>query len=143
MAETRSRITPLRVVLALMAVGTAEIGIWAEFAPRQFYNSFPGAGRHWVSADGPYNEHLVRDFGALNLAIAVVTLIAVVQLTVALARAVAVAHLVYYVPHLVYHLRHLNIYSSSDKIGNISALGFAILLPVVALVLTRPRRSAS
>ena len=41
-------------------------------APKSFYEDFPGAGRVWVAVDGPYNEHLVRDVGSLNLALAFV-----------------------------------------------------------------------
>ena len=37
------------------------VGVWALVLPRSFYDDFPAAGRHWVSALGPYNEHLVRD----------------------------------------------------------------------------------
>src|SRR3954471_13364403 len=58
-----------RVVLALLAFTSAGIGVWAAFAPRAFYDKFPGLGQVWVAVDGPYNEHLVRDFGALNLAL--------------------------------------------------------------------------
>ena len=41
-----------------------------ELRAAPFYDDFPGLGRSWVAADGPYNEHLVRDVGALNLALA-------------------------------------------------------------------------
>jgi hypothetical protein len=40
---------------------------------------FPGAGRSWVAPDGPFNEHLARDVGVLNLALAVVTIAAAVE----------------------------------------------------------------
>ena len=61
----------IRVAFGYLALSSLQIGAWALFAPRSFYDGFPGAGRSWVSVDGPYNEHLVRDVGALNLAIAV------------------------------------------------------------------------
>jgi hypothetical protein len=65
-----------RAMLALAALVSVQLGLWAAPAPRSFYDDFPGGGRSWVSADGPYNEHLVRDFGSLNLAIAVVLAVA-------------------------------------------------------------------
>src|SRR3954452_21157003 len=68
----------LRVVLALMVVSSAVVGFWAQLAPRSFYDDFPGGGQHWVSVDGPYNEHLVRDVGGLNLALPVAALVALV-----------------------------------------------------------------
>ena len=46
----------------LVVVG-GSTGLWATLSPRSFYDEFPGGGRAWVAADGPYNEHLVRDFG--------------------------------------------------------------------------------
>src|SRR5207302_1968817 len=67
-----------RLGLAGLAFVALELGVWATIAPRSFYNSFPGGGRHWVAVDGPYNEHLMRDFGGLNLALALVTIVALV-----------------------------------------------------------------
>ena len=55
----------IRAALAALAVVGLSSGLWAEFSPRSFYDEFPGGGRAWVAANGPYNEHLVRDFGAL------------------------------------------------------------------------------
>jgi hypothetical protein len=71
----------LRILLVFMGIPSVLIGLWAGFAPRGFYDDFPGAGRSWVAPDGPFNEHLVRDVGVLNLALAVVTIAAVVWLT--------------------------------------------------------------
>src|SRR5436190_20767172 len=94
----------VRIVLALLAISALVVGLWAQFAPRSFYDSFPGGGRHWVSVDGPYNEHLVRDVGGLNLALAVITIAAQVWLGPRLVSTAAVAWLVYSVPHFLYHL---------------------------------------
>src|SRR5207253_8897288 len=120
----------VRVVLVVWAVASVQVGIWATFAPRSFFDDFPGFGRHWVRVYSPYNEHLVRDFGALNLALAVVTIAALVTLSRPMVIAVAVAWLVWSVPHLVYHLRHLDVFSSTDdKVVNVFLLGS---LPVLA-----------
>jgi hypothetical protein len=127
----------IRAALAALAVTGLVVGVWAAFAPRSFYDDFPGGGRAWVAADGPYNEHLVRDVGALNLALAVVAIVALVTLSRAAVVAAGLAWLVYSVPHLVYHLRHLGIYDTSDKIANVLSLGLACVLPVIILVAAR------
>jgi hypothetical protein len=134
----------VRVVLVVWAAVSVQLGIWAAFAPRSFYDDFPGFGREWVRVDGPYNEHLVRDFGALNLALAVVTIAALITLSRPLVIAVAVAWLAWSVPHFVYHLRHLDMFSSTgDKVANVFLLGSLPVLAVVVLVVTlgRPARS--
>jgi hypothetical protein len=127
-----SRAVALRVGLAVLAVPSLLIGVWAAFAPRGFYDDFPGLGRMWVAPDGPYNEHLVRDVGELNLALALITVIALVALTPMLVRAVLAGWIVYSVPHLVYHLRHLDPFDTDDQVSLIASLA---LVPVLAIVL--------
>lgn len=115
------------------------VGLWATFAPRSFYDSFPGAGRRWVSIDGPFNEHLVRDVGSLNLALALVAAIAAVTLGIVVVRAAAGAWLVYSVPHLAYHLHHLADMEAIDAAGNVVTLSASVVIPVVILVFAGPR----
>jgi hypothetical protein len=132
----------VRVVLVVWVAVGVQLGIWATFAPRSFYDDYPGFGRHWVRVDGPYNEHFVRDFGALNLALAVVTIFAVVTFARPLVIAVAVAWLAWGIPHLVYHLRHLDLYETEDQVMNVFALaGLPVLaILVLALTITSPAR---
>jgi len=130
----------IRAMLVALAVVGVVTGLWAAFAPRGFYDDFPGGGRSWVSADGPYNEHLVRDFGALNLALAAVTIVALVTLARPAVVAAALAWLVFGVPHLVYHARHLDVYDTGDKVGTMAALAVGVALPLVVLVSVLPRR---
>jgi hypothetical protein len=132
----------VRVVLVVWAAVSVQLGIWATFAPRSFYDDYPGFGRHWVRVNGPYNEHFVRDFGALNLALAVVTIFALVTFARPLVIAVAVAWLAWGVPHLVYHLRHLDVYDTGDKVLNVSALAALPVLAIIvlALMLMSPAR---
>jgi hypothetical protein len=132
----------VRIVLVIWAAVSIQLAVWALFAPRSFYDDYPGFGRHWVSVDGPYNEHLVRDFGALNLALAVVTIAALITLSRPMVIAVAVAWLAWGVPHLVYHLRHLDLYSTTDKVLNVVALAAlpVVAVVVLALTLTSPAR---
>ncbi len=130
----------IRAALAALLLVGLPVGAWAAISPRSFYDDFPGGGRAWVAADGPYNEHLVRDFGDLNLALAVVTVVALVTLGRAVVLAAAGAWIVYSLPHLVYHLRHLDLYDTSDKLANVTALALALVLPLVILVTELRRR---
>ena len=130
----------VRIALALLFVQGLIVGAWAAAWPRSFYDDFPGGGRAWVAADGPYNEHLVRDFGDLNLALAVVTLVALVASTRVVALAAALGWIVYQAPHLVYHLRHLDLYDTGDRVANVTALVFGLVLPIVVLLGARKLR---
>lgn len=122
-----------RLGLALLALSSVFVGAWAVLDPRGFYDSFPGAGRHWVSVDGPYNQHLVRDVGSLNLALAVLAAVAAWKLGPVLVRTAAVALLANAVPHFAYHATHLSVYGASDKVANLIALGAAVVIPCVVL----------
>ena len=129
----------VRVLLVLIAVPSVLVGAWALLAPRSFYDDFPGGGRHWVSADGPYNEHLVRDVGSLNLALVVVVVAAAIVLTRTLVRTAAVATLVYAIPHFAYHAAHTDLYETSDSVATLFSLGLAVVLPIILLVVvSRP-----
>jgi hypothetical protein len=130
----------LRVGLALLAVTAVVVGVWAGFAPRSFYDDFPGFGRHWVAADGPFNEHLVRDVGWLNLALAVTTVAAAITLARGIVRASLAAWLVSAVPHLLYHATHLDELGTGDQIAMIASLAVAPVLAVALLVVAAPAR---
>src|SRR5262245_66166799 len=117
-----TRIRWVRIGLIVLAVSGAVVGVWAGFAPRSFYDDFPGLGQHWVSVDGPYNEHLVRDVGWLNLALTVMTVWAAVSLARSLVLAVLVGWLVVDLPHLVYHAANLDGLSAADGTAEIISL---------------------
>ena len=122
-----------QVALIVIAFSTGLVGLWATAAPKSFYEDFPGAGRVWVAVDGPYNEHLVRDVGSLNLALAFVAVLALITGSTLLARAAGGAALIYGVPHLLYHATHLDPYGSDDKVALIFSLTIAVLAGVLAL----------
>jgi hypothetical protein len=126
----------LRVVLVVLAVQGAIVGVWATFAPRSFYDDFPGGGREWVSPDGPFNEHLVRDVGSLYLAVTLVTIAAAVLLVRSLVVVAALGWLAQGIPHLVYHVRHLDVYETGDQVANVTGLVLVPLLAIAALVLS-------
>jgi hypothetical protein len=124
----------VRIGLAVLAAIGLMVGVWAAFFPRSFYDDFPSGGRVWVAVDGPYNEHLVRDVGELNLALAVAAIVAAVTLARWAVVAAAAAWAVNALPHLVYHLRHLDLYDTTDQVANVASLVGALVLPVVVLV---------
>jgi hypothetical protein len=93
----------VKLLLAWFAFFGLVAGVWQQFAPESFYADFPGFGRHWVSVDGPYNEHLLRDVGQGNLAFGTVALVALLTGGVWTARATGLAAVVANVPHHIYH----------------------------------------
>jgi hypothetical protein len=137
---TPMRNSAVRVCLGILAVSSLQLGVWATFWPHQFYRTFPGGGRTWVAVNGPYNEHLVRDFGGLNLTLAVLLIVAVVSMSTAMVRTAAVGYLVFGIPHLVYHLRHLDVFTSTDKVVNAVILSLAAAMALAALLLSLPAR---
>ena len=119
----------VRLALVYLAISQLLVGIWACFFPRSFYDDFPGLGMVWVSVDGPYNEHLVRDTGAWSLGLAVLVIIAAVTLHRTTVLAAAIAVVVATVPHTVYHARHTGAFDSTAD-----ALPSVLSLTAVALV---------
>ncbi len=125
----------LRLGLLFLAAAPVVVGAWALFLPRSFYNDFPASGRHWVSSLPPYNEHLIRDVGALNLALGVLLAAATILLGRRLVRVSLVAWLIYAMPHFIFHLTELDVLSFGDALANSVTLGIAVLLPLVLFVL--------
>jgi nucleoside-diphosphate-sugar epimerase len=133
----------VRLLLWLMAISSLAVGLQALFTPRSFYDDFP-MGRGWVAMDGPYNQHLVRDVGSLNLAIVVLVFAALIVSTRVLARVAAIVYLVNAVPHFGYHMRHITMdgMAAGDRVGIAVSLGLAIVLPVLVLLWTRESTAA-
>jgi nucleoside-diphosphate-sugar epimerase len=131
----------VRLLLWLMAFGSVGVALQALLTPRSFYDDFP-LGRGWVRMDGPYNQHLIRDVGSLNLALVVLVLAALFVSTRTLARVAAVVYLVNAIPHFAYHARHINMagMEAADKVGILVTLGLAVVGPVLVLILLRARR---
>lgn len=125
-----------RILLGVLAVSAVPLGLWALAAPQSFFDSFPGSGRTWVAVDGPYNEHLVRDFGGLNLALAAATLaVAVWAVHRTLVAAVALAWLLFTVPHLAYHVANVDVLDTADQVAQTVSLAFVVVLSLAVAVL--------
>jgi hypothetical protein len=136
----------VRVVLAIYGAALAVTGVWAAAFPRSFYDDFPGFGRVWVAVDGPFNEHLVRDVGSLNLALAALLAVAAIRTTPLLVGVAAGVNLVNAIPHLVYHLRNLDPLGTTDQVANVVVLVAALVAAAALLwwaARARPRLTDS
>jgi hypothetical protein len=123
----------LRVGIAVLAATPALVGIWATVAPRSFYDDFPAIGQSWVALVGPYDEHLVRDVGALYLGSLALLVLAWIWLERRLVQAALVSYAVAAVPHLVYHLTALDGFRVSDGVAEIAGLALNAIVPLVLL----------
>jgi len=137
-----SRLLWTRIVLVYLSLQSVVLGIWALAAPRSFYDDFPGSGRSWISVDGPYNEHLVRDVGALNLALLVLLVAAAWRPTRELVTVAALAAVVWGAPHLVYPGLNTEGLSDSDVVANLGGLALFVALPL-SVLLWPPRSVAA
>jgi hypothetical protein len=124
----------LRAGIAVMAVTPALVGIWATVSPRGFYDDFPGLGHTWVSAVSSYDEHLVRDVGALYLGSLVLLALAWWWLDRRLVQAALISYAVAALPHLVYHLTALENFSTGDAVAEIAGLALNVVLPLGLLI---------
>ncbi|MGM7669067.1 hypothetical protein [Microbacterium sp. A93] len=127
-----------RILLWATAVVGGFVGLWAAVWPSSFYESFPGLGRVWIAVDGPFNEHLIRDVGALYLALAAASIAAAFTRGPESGRVVGVAWTVFGIPHLIYHAAQFGGMPIIDVIGNIIGLGGSVLLGLL-LMLPGPR----
>jgi hypothetical protein len=123
-----------RAGLALVAAAQAEIAIWGLVAPRSFFDSFPGAGHHWVSALGAYNEHLVRDYAASELGFALLLAAAAIYFERRLVLVAGVAFLVATIPHFAYHLGTTGSLSTADNAGSLGAFVLELVLVALAMM---------
>jgi hypothetical protein len=128
--------TEIRFGLLALAAPVVIIGLWALVAPHDWYREFPvGTGR-WISSLGPYDEHLVRDFGSLYLALGALLAFAAVVLDRILVLAVLCASLVFQVPHLVFHAANTEPFSTVNNVVNLGVLVGGLLLTLFLLSTT-------
>lgn len=118
----------LRAGLGLLAASQLVVGIWALFFPVSFFSL------EVVGMGMAYNEHLMRDYGAMTLASAVVLGAATVYMRRMLTVVALVMYLTWAVPHFVVHLTMLDHLAPATGAMLITALGFTIALPAALLV---------
>jgi hypothetical protein len=127
----------LRTGLIVLGVYHLVLGAWTLFLPRSFYDTFPAPGHPWVALLPPYNEHMLRDFGALNLAMAVVLGSAAVSMERRLTFTVLAAAIVVEVPHMIFHAAHLQHFPPADAIAQTILLGVVMAIPIALLIPAR------
>jgi hypothetical protein len=122
-------------------VSFLEVGFWATFAPRSFYDSFPGFGQPWLAGDGPYNAHLATDAGVGFLAVGTVLLLAAVWMERRVLQAALAAAVLHGGAHLVFHLAHPNeaVGSPQEVLSN-GGLLLGVTLALVLLVVASRER---
>ncbi|HEY0520222.1 MAG TPA: hypothetical protein VGC84_12080 [Ilumatobacteraceae bacterium] len=125
-----------RIALGYLALVSLDIGVWAQLAPRSFFDHYPGLGRAWVNVNGPYNEHLVRDVGGLNIGLAAVLIVALVTLSRPTIVAASLASLLYGIPHLIFHIVHTDGLASSDVAFSVGGLALFAVLPIALLAIS-------
>jgi hypothetical protein len=121
----------MRAGLAFLALVSAVVGGWIMLAPRSFFAS------PWVHLHLPYDEHLLLDYGAMNLAMAVLLGFALWRRAVVVPA--LVVYLVHAVLHFVVHLRFAGHLPAGQSTPLLIALGALVVVPVVLLWRTRRR----
>ncbi|GAA4421025.1 hypothetical protein ACFQV2_13680 [Actinokineospora soli] len=126
----------IRAGLIFLAVAQGAVGLVQLLAPKFFYDDFPTSATPWVSLLPPYNEHLMRDVGALTLAYVLVLAAAAIWPEPKLVRVALAANLVFAIPHFVFHATHLDHYPTGSAVAQTIALALAVLLPLGLLFLS-------
>lgn len=127
--------TITRVLLIAFGLLELPVGLWPLLSPSGFYQDFPGFRTGWVSMDGPFNEHLIRDFGGLNLALAAILIGAAVIGTTAVARLAALATFLFGMPHFLYHLGHVSHFEQVDQVLIVTTTALGAFLPLVLVLI--------
>ncbi|MEY2418777.1 MAG: hypothetical protein QOG90_1457 [Actinomycetota bacterium] len=131
----------VQVLLGFNLVTLLPLAVWPLASPRNFYDKFPGGPYHWIDINGPYNEHFLRDFGALNAALVVILIFALWKPTTSLLQATGLALAVYALPHAIYHLSHLDVYKSSEKFIATAPLVLQFVMGLAVVWLSSARTS--
>jgi hypothetical protein len=119
--------------LIYLAVAMGLVALWILISPRSFYDDFPTGPAAWVSALPPYNEHLLRDYGAAGLGLASLAGLAAFWLDRRVVQAACVAVFLGTIPHAIYHSTTTETLSTGDNIGTLGALYLQALLPLALL----------
>ncbi|MEU3274397.1 hypothetical protein ABZ639_26440 [Saccharomonospora sp. NPDC006951] len=119
----------LRLGLGFLCATQLVVGLWALVLPAGFF------ALEVVGMGMAYNEHLMRDYGAMSLASAVVLGAAVLRPRAWLTRTALVMYLTWAVPHLVIHISMAGHLAPPTAVLLLSALTLAVALPSCLLVL--------
>lgn len=118
----------VRAGIGFLAASQTVVGMWALFFPVTFFSL------EVVGMGMAYNEHLMRDYGAMTLAGAVVLGVATVRRGRTLMVVALAMYLTWAVPHFIVHLTMLDHLAPSTGAVLITALGAAVVLSAGLLV---------
>jgi hypothetical protein len=136
-----SRVSALQYSALIASVIIAGVvGVWSFVFPQSFYDHFPAVLGEWISQDGPYNEHLVRDHGAMYLALGAASVAGFFWRSQAVYRVLGIAWTVFGLLHFSYHVTHLAHMTTADAVGQVIVLVVAVLLGVALFIPPRTRR---
>ncbi|WP_254848494.1 hypothetical protein [Mycobacterium sp. IS-2888] len=121
----------LRAGVWFLTFVTLAVGLVATLSPRAFYDHVP-----WVTLVPPFSEHLMRDYGAMNLSLALVFVVAAITMERRMVRVALGAYVLFAVPHLIFHVSHLEHFTTAAAVAQTIVLTVAVLLPVALLLLT-------
>lgn len=127
-----TRLTVLRVLLAVVAVRALVVGLPAALLPQSFYDDFPWFAS-WVSLLPPYNEHLVTDVGGLQLSFGLLFAWAAYRPSRPLVLPLCVVWTLAEVHHFLFHVTHLDAFPTADAIAQTAALAVNVVVPLVAI----------
>ena len=117
-----------------LGVGALAQGCWAYFLSRSFHDDFPLEGVGWVSALGPFNDHLTSDVGAALLGLGAVAVTVGWEGSAPGIRAIAAAFAIFGSAHLAFHLGELEPFSVASAAAQITTLTIVAVLPIALYV---------
>ena len=132
-----------RTGTAVLAALNLWWGAWAQFAPRHFFDSFPGFGHRWTAAYPPYNEHLVTDLGSTFLTLGFLLVVGAATTQLRIRRLVLVAVVLFNVLHLGFHAGHRGTMDTFDFGASVATLAGGVVVPLVLLLIELRRRQSA
>jgi hypothetical protein len=129
--------------LVAISVQALIVGFWAYVVPRGFYDVFPAVAGSWIHQDGPYNQHLIQDVGAMYIALGLASVGALLWRRAQSFRLLGIAWTVFGLLHFSYHSTHLAGMSATDALGNVVGLGLYLLLGITLLIPSRKNKEAN
>ncbi|WP_106583102.1 hypothetical protein [Murinocardiopsis flavida] len=122
----------LRAGLVGLALVEFTVGAWQALLPASFYNDID-----WVARYPPFNDHLMRDLGGLNLALGVVLAGAALVLERRFVVTALLAFLMYSSSHVLFHATHTEHFTRAEATVQVLTLGVGVLIPLALLLLAR------
>jgi hypothetical protein len=112
----------VRAGLVALTLLHITLAIWILLAPRSFFDL------KFVNMNMPYNEHLLLDFGAMNLAPALMLGVAARTMDRRLLRTALQSALLFWTVHFFIHLRYLHAMSAANDALLMTALAATVAL---------------